>query len=158
MIEFTTGMALIVSSMYIAGGAPVHSDNADKFVSTSSSNEAVYSTTTEKRIITSKDVEKYVKEQYTDEPILVDIARCESTFRPVDTDGNIIRGKVNKADIGVMQINEAYHANKAAELGLNIYTTEGNVAFAKYLYGKYGAEPWSSSSKCWSQSTILAKL
>ena len=155
MIEFTTGMALIVSSMYMVGSTPAYSANIAKAVATTSS-EAVYSTTTDKVITSSKDVEKYVREQYVDEPILVDIARCESTFRQYDADGTIMRGKVNRADVGVMQINEKYHADKATELGINIYTVEGNVAYAKYLYDKYGAEPWSSSSKCWSQSDVLA--
>jgi len=26
------------------------------------------------------------------------------------------------------------------------------VAFAKYLYGKYGVQPWSASAPCWSKS------
>ena len=148
-------MALIVSSMYMAGNAPAQIVNNGN-ISTTTVQEAAYSTTTDKAIISSKDVEKYLREQYIDEPILVDIARCESTFRQFDAHGDIIRGKINKADVGVMQINEKYHADKAAELGLNIYTVEGNVAYAKYLYDKFGAEPWRSSSKCWSQSDTLA--
>lgn len=151
-------MALIVSSMYMVGGASVHSENAGKFVSNTTSNEVGYSATTEERVMGSKDVEKYVREQYKGDPILVDIARCESTFRQFDTTGHVIRGKVNSADVGVMQINEKYHADKAVELGLNIYTIEGNVAYAKYLYERDGAQPWISSSKCWSKSTILAKI
>ncbi len=152
-------MALIVSSMYMAGSAKQHTANINK-ISTTTSVEAAYSTTTDKviptRISSSKDVEKYVRAQYIDDPILVDIARCESTFRQYGSNGGLMRGKVNSADVGVMQINEKYHADKAIELGLDIYTVEGNVAFAKYLYTKYGAEPWKSSSKCWAQSEVLA--
>ena len=44
--------------------------------------------------------------------------------------------------------------DEAAKLGYNIYTVEGNVAFAKYLYNKYGSDPWSSSSKCWSDAAL----
>ncbi len=150
-------MALIVSSMYIAGGA-VHSKNADKFVPNTTSNEVGYSATTDERIMSSKDVEKYVRDQYSSDPILVDIARCESTFRQFDTTGHVIRGKVNSADVGVMQINEKYHSDKAVELGLNIYTIEGNLAYAKYLYERDGAQPWISSSKCWAKPIILAKI
>jgi len=101
-----------------------------------------------------KVVEAYVRKSYADEPLLVDIARCESTFRQFDTGGNIIRGKVNKGDIGVMQINEKYHAVDASKLGYNIYTVEGNVAYARYLYEHKGADPWSSSSPCWSALTL----
>ena len=153
MIEFTTGMALIVSSMYMARNAPAQIVNNGN-ISTTTVQEAAYSTTTDKAIISSKDVEKYLREQYIDEPILVDIARCESTFRQFDAHGDIIRGKINKADVGVMQINEKYHADEAVRLGYNIYTVEGNVAFAKYLYEKYGSDPWSSSSKCWSDAQL----
>jgi hypothetical protein len=55
-----------------------------------------------------------------------------------------------------MQINEKYHAEKAVELGINIYTLEGNVEFAKYLYDTFGSKPWKSSSKCWG-GAILAQ-
>jgi len=44
----------------------------------------------------SKILESYVAKQYADEPILVDIARCESTFRQFDPNGNVMRGKANK--------------------------------------------------------------
>ncbi len=149
---------MLVSSMYIGGNASMHQMIANNASTTT--DKEVISTTTQtlasSTAISSKEVEKYVREQYVDEPILVDIARCESTFRQFDASGNIQRGKVNRADVGVMQINEKYHSDKAAELGINIYTTEGNVAYAKYLYSKFGAEPWKSSSKCWSQSDVLA--
>lgn len=116
------------------------------FISTST----IYSTSTKS---TQKAVEAYLRNEFIDEPILVDIARCESSFRQFDSEGHVIRGKVNSGDVGVMQINEKYHAEDAVKLGLNIYTIEGNTAFAKHLYHKYGAQPWSASSKCWSRNT-----
>ncbi len=150
-------MALVVSSMYVGGSTMMHSQNTNKYISTPV-NAVGYSTSTHQRILNSRDVEKYVQEAYADDPILVDIARCESTFRQFDADGSIIRGLVNSEDVGVMQINEKYHAQKAVSLGHNIYTMEGNLAYAKYLYDTYGAQPWKSSSKCWSQSNIVASL
>ena len=96
-----------------------------------------------------KELEKKVKAYFKDDPILVDIARCESSFRQVDENGKILRGTINKGDVGIMQINEYYHADKAKELGLNLRTLEGNMAYAKYLYNKEGVQPWISSSKCW---------
>ncbi len=153
MIELTTGIAFLVSSLYGAGQAQAASVPVIAMASTTKEQ----SSTTEARFIDSKVLESYVKEQYANEPVLVDIARCESTFRQFDQNGNIIRGKVNQADVGVMQINEKYHADEAAKLGFNIYTVEGNVAFAKYLYDKSGSDPWSSSSKCWSDAE-LARL
>ena len=50
---------------------------------------------------TNKDVENimstenYVREYFSDIPIMIQIARCESTFRQLDSDGEIHRGKVN---------------------------------------------------------------
>ena len=38
----------------------------------------------------------------------------------------------------------------AKKLGLDIYTTTGNIAYAKHLYEEQGTQPWNSSSKCWS--------
>ena len=173
MIEFTTGLALM-ASLYVGGNAGI------QVIQAPTTSPAVASTTTQKnqreittnsvyttlsgtsdsqtsdQIINSKQVERYVREQFKDEPVLVEIARCESTFRQYDKNGNIIRGVVNKGDVGVMQINERYHANEAVKLGLNIYTTEGNVAFAKHLFDKFGSQPWSSSQDCWSTGNSLA--
>ena len=90
-----------------------------------------------------------VSEYFADIPDLVDVARCESRFRQFDKNGRVLRGAVNKSDIGVMQINEYYHGEKAEELGHDIYTIEGNLAYARFLYDREGLIPWLSSSKCW---------
>ncbi len=50
--------------------------------------------------------EQYVRQYFKDIPIMVEIAKCESHFRQLDPDGDIHRGVVNNADVGVMQINE----------------------------------------------------
>ena len=93
--------------------------------------------------------EAYVSQYYADTPILVSIARCESHFKQWNGDGSIHRGEINHSDIGVMQVNEYYHGQKADELGLDIYNLDGNLAYAKYLYNKEGSRPWASSQKCW---------
>ena len=56
--------------------------------------------------------------------------------------------------MGVMQINERYHLLTAEKLGYNIHTLEGNVGYAKYLYEKFGSDPWSASSKCWKGKVV----
>ena len=95
---------------------------------------------------------------FSDIPIMVDIARCESRFRHTDTDGTVLRGLVNSADVGVMQINEYYHLVESKKLGYNIHSIDGNMAYARYLYEKQGARPWLSSSPCWSKTQpIVAK-
>lgn len=100
--------------------------------------------------------EAYVRNYFSDTPILAEVARCESTFRQTDKNGNVIRGKVNSADVGVMQINEYYHLEKSQELGHDIYTIDGNMAYAKYLYEREGARPWMASSPCWAKVKELA--
>jgi len=154
MIELTTGIAFLVSSIY--GGATQGTSTANSVSIASSSQPHIEQSTSEARFISSKAVEAYVKDQFADEPILVDIARCESTYRQFDQTGNILRGKVNQGDVGVMQINEKYHADEAVKMGINIYTVEGNLQFGRYLYNKYGSDPWSSSAPCWSTGNQIA--
>jgi hypothetical protein len=82
---------------------------------------------------------------------VVERERCESRFRQTDKDGSIFRGEMNNKDVGVMQINEFYHADTAKKLGFDIYTLSGNMAYARYIYEKQGIAPWSSSSPCWNK-------
>ncbi len=91
----------------------------------------------------------YVRQYFADEPILADIAWCESRMRHLDKNGDILRGKVVPEDIGVMQINTRYHEKKAKELGIDLYSLNGNLAYARYLYEKEGTKPWMASSPCW---------
>ncbi|MEK7134634.1 MAG: hypothetical protein AAB819_02850 [Patescibacteria group bacterium] len=90
-----------------------------------------------------------VEAYFKDDPLLVHIAFCESSFRQTGTDGEVLRGTVISRDVGVMQINERFHATQAKKLGYDIHTLEGNLGYAKWLYEKEGARPWMSSSKCW---------
>jgi hypothetical protein len=100
--------------------------------------------------------EMAVREYFKDEPILIEIARCESTFRQFNADGSVKRGKVNDMDVGVMQINEFYHLETSQKKGYDIYTLEGNMAYARDLYNREGAQPWSSSSPCWGAKAQIA--
>ncbi len=56
-----------------------------------------------------------------------------------------------------MQINEHFHLDKALELGYDIYTIEGNLAYGKYLYYKEGTAPWVSSASCWKRAPIAKR-
>ena len=99
----------------------------------------------------SKNIERYINDYFADIPLMTHIAKCESRYRQLNSKGNVLRGEKNRNAIGVMQINELYHAEDSAELDLDIYTLEGNVAFARRLYEKQGAKPWMSSSACWAK-------
>lgn len=88
---------------------------------------------------------------------MISVAECESTFRHFGENGNIIRGVVNKSDIGVMQINEYYHGDTADRLDIDLYTLEGNLEYARSLYEREGVTPWNSSSPCWGNDHLALK-
>ena len=101
------------------------------------------------------ETEAIVRSYFSDIPVMIQIARCESTFRHTLDNGTILRGEVDPADTGVMQINKRYHAEKAAELGLNLDDIYDNMAYARYLYEKKGTKPWQASSPCWSRTIAM---
>ena len=109
---------------------------------------------TTKEIENIMSTEQYVRQYFSDIPIMIEIARCESHFRQLDKDGEIHRGQVNPSDVGVMQINEHYHLDTSVREDYDIYTLEGNTAYARDLYERHGTQPWSSSKQCWSKSLI----
>jgi len=138
MIEFTTAVALLISSLYGSANIAVAQD-----VNNSANTQS------EAAIVKPVTLEAYVREYFIETPILAEIARCESTFRQLDKDGKVLRGVVNDSDVGLMQVNEYYHGKKASDLGYDLMTVNGNLDYAKYLYEKEGVAPWSASAKCW---------
>ena len=158
MTEFTTGVLFLMSSLYGSGNADVHVANIAS--ADTEPKQVISENLKDLEIFTTNDpvvMEKYLKQIFADDPILVEIARCESGFRQYDKNGLIVKGRVDSADIGVMQINERYHDETSKKLGLDIHTITGNVAYAKYLYEKEGTKPWSASKPCWSLSNSVAK-
>ncbi|MFZ2763975.1 MAG: hypothetical protein WAX80_03005 [Minisyncoccia bacterium] len=102
-------------------------------------------------ITDSKNIERFVNDYFADIPVLAEIAKCESRYRHLNSNGNILKGEENTYDRGVMQINVLYHAETAEKLGLDVHNLDDNVAYARYLYEKQGAKPWMSSSACWAK-------
>ncbi len=107
----------------------------------------------------TQTVREYVHDYFSDIPIMIDIAFCESTFRQYNKKGEVHRGVVNNQDVGVMQVNERFHLAASKKLDFDIYTVQGNVAYSRYLYEKEGTTPWNSSSPCWKpkQRSVLAR-
>ncbi len=146
-MPIATLTAMLVMFSTIAGG------NTQSFIATSTT----YSATAAEAVLVSpipaasmaKAVELQVRGYYKESPILAEIAFCESRFTQIDPNGNVLRGRVDSDDIGVMQINQRYHGDRAEKLGLDIYTFKGNLAYAKWLYEKEGTAPWRSSEPCW---------
>jgi hypothetical protein len=97
-------------------------------------------------------VKEYVEEYFADEPILAAVASCESQMRQFGADGQVIKNPHSSA-VGLFQIMSSIHSSFADEkLGLDIYTLQGNAAYARYLYDTQGLKPWEASKKCWSKS------
>ncbi len=111
-------------------------------------------TVTDTRLV-GRDTETVVRTYFSDIPVLIQIARCESTFRHTLADGTVLRGTVDAADVGVMQINTRYHKKAAEEMGLDLMNLKDNLAYARSLYEKQGTQPWSASSACWSPTIAM---
>jgi hypothetical protein len=165
MMELTTNIMVIISLLY--GGNGALNVKQDESLAQPPVKQIVADGKTDTTIVDgmalaapfrrTTNLETDVREYFKDTPILAEIAKCESQFKHVGLNGKIITGKVNKGDLGVMQINKYYHAEDAEKLGLDLNTLEGNMAFAKHLYDKYGTDPWLSSSACWQKYASIAK-
>ena len=104
----------------------------------------------------NEEVEQQVREYFHDIPVMIEIARCESRYRQYEENGSVLLGDITR-DLGVMQINEYYHLDAAAHLGLDLHDLEDNMAYARYLYNREGTKPWNSSSKCWKNRQIALR-
>ena len=103
----------------------------------------------------TKNTEEIVRSYFSDIPVLIQIAKCESHFRQTLPDGTVLKGEVDPADTGVMQINARYHTEKAAELGLDLTNIYDNMAYARYLYEHKGTKPWNASRGCWERTIAM---
>ncbi|MEK7155945.1 MAG: peptidoglycan-binding domain-containing protein [Patescibacteria group bacterium] len=100
------------------------------------------------------DVESVVRAYFGETPVMVDIARCESKFRQYTDSGNPLYGGYQGKMVGIFQVYEDIHAAYAKGLGMDIYTTDGNMAYARLLYEREGTKPWISSFPCWGQDLV----
>lgn len=145
-IEIVTSFVFLMSALY---GNPMEVAGTDKIMASSLVPDS-------QSVISQQPMafEDFVKEYYKEKPILYEIAKCESTLRHWNSEGEVLRGRVNKSDVGLMQINEAYHAKTAKALGFDLTTIKGNMAYAEWLYEKQGTAPWVHSSKCWKDKAV----
>ena len=158
MIGLTTGLFMLASAampMTVSASTIALAPAQSIQVQTSTDTES--STTPDLSLQDFKTLEAYVRAYYKDTPELAEIAKCESNFRQYDAKGAILKGTVDKDDIGIMQINKYYNGDNAEKLGYDIYTIDGNLAYAKALYEKFGTDPWSSSEKCWESQVVAMK-
>jgi hypothetical protein len=99
--------------------------------------------------------ETIVRSYFKDIPVLIEIARCESAFRHTLADGSVLRGVVDPADTGVMQINRRYHEATATAMNLNLNDVYHNLVYARHLYETQGTQPWNASMKCWGKGLVV---
>ena len=84
---------------------------------------------------------------------LYPVCACESTGNknknPIhyDKNGNVLVGV--SGDIGYCQIAPQYHQKNAEAMLLDIYSEEGNIDYANYLFRRNGYKDWLASKKCW---------
>lgn len=106
----------------------------------------------------TNDVESRVRTYFADTPIMIAIAKCESEFTQFGKGGMALNGGMGGKMIGVFQVYSDVHADFALANGMDIYTLEGNLAYARYLYQNEGTRPWLSSFPCWNKEAISAEL
>ncbi|MEK7102984.1 MAG: peptidoglycan-binding protein [Patescibacteria group bacterium] len=93
----------------------------------------------------NKGVKSAIQELFADAPQMISIAQCESGFRQYTAKGTTFTGSGGQY-VGVFQISKG-HTSNAKKMGFDIYTLEGNLGFAKYLYNKQGVQPWRGCVK-----------
>lgn len=86
-------------------------------------------------------IERLIREEFVDAPIMVEVARCESTFRNVCS---------TTGDCGPLQINQV-HLKTLEMLGLDRTKIEDNIEFGRILYNEQGLKPWYNSKHCWNK-------
>lgn len=135
-MNFTASIALALATVLSGGVAPAQSPQI---------------------MPQAQTVQEYVQQYFADEPVMVAIAGCESNFRQYDTSGSVLKNP-NSSAVGVFQIMGSVHSGTAADLNVDIYTTSGNLAYARYLYETSGTAPWTASKACWGKTPAVAKV
>ena len=87
--------------------------------------------------------------EYKDFKKLRKIAYCESRWRQYNKNGEVLRGTVNRKDIGLFQISMIYWKDEAEQLNINIFEPNGNIDMAIQIYKNHGTDPWKWSKMCW---------
>ncbi len=136
--------------MAVTGAVPVEvTDTAYGNIAT---NEAYIA---EERLKDAGSTEEVVRTYFSDIPVMIQIARCESHFRHTLEDGTVLKGRVDPADTGVMQINLRYHGVAAEKLDLDLHDLHDNLAYARSLYEQQGTQPWNASAPCWNPTIAM---
>jgi len=131
-------MALVMSGLLLVGAVVLGTSMPSR-----GTHQVVPQVVQQTRVVIVKDE--------TLPPVLQRIAQCESHGQHWTMNGKVMRGKRNRHDTGLFQINTIVWGKKAQELGYDIRTPEGNTHMARYLFENYGSVPWQSSAACWNR-------
>ena len=96
---------------------------------------------------TQEGIERRIKETFPDAPIMLEVARCESSFKPD------AHNPINESyDNGIFQISDKYHKETYTAMGLTDMTdVDQNLKYARHLYDENGLQDWSASRNCWNK-------
>ena len=138
-MNYTIGLAaLIVGAATLVGSLPDKTlyvaEAVEKPVDSEVEIEAEIEWTPER-------VEEEIRKVFPDAPIMLAVARCESSLIP-DAEGPTNDG-------GVFQIHRPSHAKRIE--GIDLYNPAQNIRFARELYEESGLAPWRASRHCWSK-------
>jgi len=78
-----------------------------------------------------------ILETFPDAPYMLDVARCESSVRQYLPSGEVLMGGGGGNYIGIFQIGSQW-VSRAKSMGMDVYTPEGNIAFARFLFDDSG--------------------
>lgn len=130
---FIIALFLVVSVTY--------TPHAEAAASTTEATAVTKSTTTK---LTPAEIETKVRTYFADVPVMIEIAKCESKFRQFTDAGSVFYGGAGGGMVGIFQFYEAIHKNAALALGFDLTTVDGNLGYARHLYGVQGTKPWVS--------------
>lgn len=105
--------------------------------------------TVSSEFFTPSESEAEVREYFKDIPVMIEIARCESSFRQYTDSGNVLRGGASGGMIGIFQFFESIHSIPAKALGFDLATLDGNLGYARHLHKAQGTTPWDPAKDCW---------
>lgn len=80
------------------------------------------------------------------------VAKCESSLYGNANNKNIdSSGRVWSQDWGYLQVNDYYHEQTMANMGLDIHNEWDSLEYGFMLMKSQGLQPWSASRHCWSK-------
>lgn len=80
------------------------------------------------------------------------VAKCESSLYGSANNKNFDEnGNVWSTDFGYLQVNDYFHEQTMAKLGMDIHNEWDSLEYGIRMMSEQGLTPWKASSKCWSK-------